>query len=324
MIFGSRYEVDDPEFLQVTKWCDLITEGFSNGDPVSALPWLRFFPMRGLRKLQEGVKLRDPLLRRKLNEHKETFDPENIRDFTDSLIKSSSEPDFLKHCEKDNVTSDVTGVSHVVDDRLEMILFDIFIAGVETTTTTLRWLILYLLHWPSIQDELYEEIINNIGDEKRYPNIGDRSKLPLCQATIQESLRLSSLVPLGASHKTTQNTSVGGLDVPRNTQVLFNLWALHHDPTQWDDPSTFQPHRWLDEEGRYVPGRCISFLPFGAGRRVCLGESLAKTELFLFFTRFMRDFKVLPDTGKKFPGLDGRVGVTLAPLPYTVIIMPRK
>ena len=85
------------------------------------------FNFRGIQKLQKAVEMRDPFLRRKLEEHKATFNPDNLRDFTDSLIKSSQEPEFLKHCEGDGVIDDVTGIYHVCDDRLEMILFDIFL-----------------------------------------------------------------------------------------------------------------------------------------------------------------------------------------------------
>ena len=68
--------------------------------------------------------------------------------------------------------------------------------------------------------QVYEEIVTNISEGKRYPDLNDRPKLPMCQATLQETLRLSSLVPLGGAHKTTCDTTVAGCAIPRETQVL--------------------------------------------------------------------------------------------------------
>ena len=311
-MFGSRYSRQDKEFADVINFSNLITAGFSNGDPVGFIPWLRFFPFDGLSKLKKGIAIRDPFLHKKLMEHKKSFDSENIRDFTDSLIKSSMDESVWEN----------VGLKEVTDDHLEMILFDIFVGGVETTATTLRWIAVYLLHWPDIQDEVYNEIIGEVGSE-RYPELKDRPNLPLTQAVIQETLRFSSLVPLGAPHKATEDSSISGRNVPKDTQILFNFWNLHHNPAEWENPEHFNPRRWLDEEGKYVPGRHKSFLPFSAGRRVCLGESLAKTELFLFFSRLIRDFKIEPNPEEPFPSLQGRIGVTLAPHPFTAITTPR-
>lgn len=313
IVFGEQYKRDDVDFSDAINFSNLITGGFSNGDPVAFLPWLRFFPLPGLKMLKEGIEIRDTLLKRKLKEHRKTFNPEKIRDFTDSLIKSSMDCSLWEN----------VGVKDVTDDHLEMILFDIFVAGVETTATTLRWMTVYLLHWPHIQDEVYNEIIHEVGVE-RYPELSDRKSLHYTQATIQESLRLSSLVPLGAPHKAMEDSSIGGKNVPKDTQILFNIWNFHHDPNEWENPDHFDPTRWLDEEGKYVPGRHKSFLPFSAGRRVCLGESMAKTELFLFFSRLIRDFKLEENTKEPLPNLEGRIGVTLAPHPFSVIFSPRK
>ena len=194
--------------------------------------------------------------------------------------------------------------------------------GLETTTTVLRWLALYLLHWPDVQNQLYNEIIRVVGT-KRYPELKDRENLHLCQATIQETLRLASISPLGLPRKAIHKSSIGGYEIPAETQLIFNYWNMHHDPNEWDDPETFNPHRWLDESGTYIPGRHRSFLPFSTGRRNCVGEMLAKKELFLVLTHFVRDFKVEPNENEKFPTLEGGVGVTLAPLPFTALFTPR-
>ena len=87
----------------------------------------------------------------------------------------------------------------------------------------------------------------------------------------------------------------GGYDVPQGTMVLLNLWMMHHDPDNWTDPEDFKPERFLDENGALAP-KPESWLPFSAGRRVCLGETVAKPEILLLLAGYMRQFKIsLPD-----------------------------
>ena len=203
-----------------------------------------------------------------------------------------------------------------------MILGDIFAAGSETTTTCLRWLTVYLLYWPRIQEEVYNEIVRVVGLH-RYPDLQDRKDLPLAMATIQEALRMSSLLPLGVPHKSMKDSSISGRSIPKDTQILLNLWSIHHDPAEWKNPEEFDPYRWLDEEGKYNPGGYKSFLPFSAGRRVCIGESMARTELFLFFSRLIKDYKIEQNPNESLPSLQGRMGFVLAPHPFTVIFTGR-
>ena len=165
---------------------------------------------------------------------------------------------------------------------------------------------------------LYDEIVNAIGTD-RHPTLSDRPRLPLLRATIQETLRLASLTPLGNPHKTTKDVTIqGDKHIPKGTTVMFNLWNIHHNEENWKNPLEFQPRRWLDAEGKYVPGMHTSFLPFSAGRRVCLGESLAKVELFMFLSRLMRDFKIHPNTDEGLPSLEGNPSFIILPDEFTV------
>lgn len=145
--------------------------------------------------------------------------------------------------------------------------------------------------------------------------------------------------------------SIGGHAVRRGTRVLVNMWAIHHDPEHWDRPDLFHPgnahragsvetshryrcartqrlaafppspDRFLDAGGRRVSPPC--FLPFGAGPRVCVGESLARLELFLFLSSLLQRLSFTLPRGASPPNLQGRLGVVLQPLPYTVVVTPR-
>lgn len=312
MVFGDRYERDDPEFRQLIDFATDIFAGLGNSDAVSFLPWLKYFPLPGLKMLKRAIKIRDALLKKKLLEHKKSFDGENVQNITDALLKVTADEKIIKECGQT-----------FTDGHLEMILNDVFVGGYETTLTTVRWSVLYLIHWPQYQEKIYEEIIKISGAD-RYPDLNDRSSLHFTHACINETLRLCSLAPLSVPHKAIQESSIAGKGVPKDALVLFNIWNIHNNKKYWKDPETFDPARWLDENGEFVVGRHISYLPFSAGRRVCLGESLAKLELFTFYTRMVRNFKIKKVPDAPLPTLDGNIGITLSPKTFKVVFTPRE
>ena len=106
IVFGYHYSRYDEEFADVIKFMTLVMEGLGNGDPVAWFPWLRFFPLNGITKLKQGIEIRDPLLRKKLKEHRESFNPEKLRDFTDSLIKSSQDETIWENDGMKNLTDE--------------------------------------------------------------------------------------------------------------------------------------------------------------------------------------------------------------------------
>ena len=164
---------------------------------------------------------------------------------------------------------------------------------------------------------LHQELDQVIGPD-RLPELDDKKNLPHLEAIITETLRLSSLVPLRVPRKTTVDTTLQGYSIPKGTTVLMNLWSLHHDPEIWDEPEAFRPERFLDEEGNFVPPKADRFLPFSAGRRVCLGESLARIELFLVLARLLHSFKFENPAGCDLPTLEPITGIVLMPRPFSV------
>ena len=90
----------------------------------------------------------------------------------------------------------------------------------------------------------------------------------------------------------------GGYELPKDTWVMVNLWALHHDPKEWNDPEMFKPERFLDEDGKMAP-KPNSYLPFSSGRRVCVGEALAKSELLLSLSLLCQRFRFEVPPGEK-------------------------
>ena len=291
----------------------MLLSGLKTTEAVGFLPWLRIFPLKGLSKLKKGLSYRDIYFRRKVKEHQLNFDPECLKDFTDVVIKESQDQSFAKKY----------GVPGFTNDIIEMFVFDVFVGGVETILTSIRWFIMFMLHWSQYQDKINEEIINVIGSQ-RYPSFKDRKNLPFLQAYIHESMRFSSISPLGAPRKTTLDTSIGEIPISVNSIVIFNFWNYHRSPEYWEDPHIFNPHRWLDENGNdFHLGKYSSYLPFSAGIRGCPGEALAKFEMFLFISRLLRDFRVEKDPDGPMPDLEGDLGIVMAPKPFSVIFKAR-
>uniref|UniRef100_A0A8C6UZ12 Cytochrome P450, family 17, subfamily A, polypeptide 2 n=1 Tax=Neogobius melanostomus TaxID=47308 RepID=A0A8C6UZ12_9GOBI len=285
LVFSATYRRDDAELKEVIDYNNGIVETIARGGLVDLFPWLQRFPSRSLTKLKQCITVRDRLLQRKLDQHKGDggVDP---RDLLEALLRG-------QEGQKSEVIS---------DDHVLMTAAETFGAGVETTSTTLLWIIAYMLHHPEVQARAQRELEEQVGLE-RPVRLSDRTRLPV-------------LIP----HTALTRTSLGGHPVQPGTRVLVNMWALHHNPTDWPKPDLFNP-RFLDGRGGRVSPSC--FLPFGAGPRVCVGESLARLELFLFLSSLLQRISFsLPPAGP-VPDLRGRLGVVLQPPPYLVVATPR-
>ncbi|KAF7710409.1 hypothetical protein HF521_009281 [Silurus meridionalis] len=153
----------------------------------------------------------------------------------------------------------------------------------------------------------------------RHPQVNDRGNLPYLEATIREVLRIRPVSPLLIPHVAQSDSNIGEYAVQKGTRVIVNLWSLHHDEKEWKNPALFNPERFLNEEGNSLCCPSLSYLPFGAGVRVCLGEALAKLELFLFLSWILQRFTLEVPAGHPLPELLGKFGVVLQPQKYKVI-----
>nr|XP_046200609.1 cytochrome P450 2K1-like isoform X3 [Oncorhynchus gorbuscha] len=143
-----------------------------------------------------------------------------------------------------------------------------------------------------------------------------RKNLPYTDAVIHETQRLANIVPMSIPHTTSQDVTFQGYFIKKGTDVLPLLTSVLRDESEWKSPHTFNPDHFLDEEGRFV--KKDAFMPFSAGRRVCPGESLARMELFLFFTSLLQHFCFSPPprVGEEDLDLTPSLGFTLSPSPH--------
>uniref|UniRef100_A0A8C8ZD20 Steroid 17-alpha-hydroxylase/17,20 lyase n=1 Tax=Prolemur simus TaxID=1328070 RepID=A0A8C8ZD20_PROSS len=177
--------------------------------------------------------------------------------------------------------------------------------------------------WLQLKKKIYEEIDQNIGFS-RTPTISDRSNLILLEATIREVLRIRPVAPLLIPHKANIDSSIGEYAIDKGTEVVVNLWALHHNEKEWHQPDQFMPERFLDSTGSQLISPSLSYLPFGAGPRSCVGEVLARQELFLFTSWLLQRFDLeVPDDGQ-LPSLEGNPKLVFLIEPFKVKIKVRQ
>uniref|UniRef100_A0A3Q4I765 Uncharacterized protein n=1 Tax=Neolamprologus brichardi TaxID=32507 RepID=A0A3Q4I765_NEOBR len=154
--------------------------------------------------------------------------------------------------------------------------------------------------------------------------VEDRKNLPYTDAVIHESQRLSNIVPMAIPHRTSRDVSLHGYFIKEGTTVFPLLTSVLYDESEWENPFTFNPSHFLDQEGKFV--RRDAFMSFSAGRRVCLGEGLARMEIFLFFTSLLQHFRFTPPPGVSEDELDLTpvVGFTLSPSPQKLCAVRRQ
>ncbi|XP_066532137.1 cytochrome P450 2K4-like isoform X2 [Hoplias malabaricus] len=301
IVYGSRFKYSDPEFKQMV---DRANENVRIGGSAalrifSLFPWIgRFLSDR--RKLVSNGEKNNKQIRELVEALKKTLNPDEPRGIVDSfLIRKQSDEQSGK---KD---------SRFHEKNLFVTVANLFVAGTDTTGTTLRWGLLLMAKYPHIQDRVQEEIQKVIGG--RQPVTEDRKYLPYTDAVIHEIQRLANIVPLGLPHETSCDVHFNGYFIKKGTTVYALLTSVLQDEDEWESPHTFNPAHFLNEKGQFV--KRDAFLPFSAGRRACLGESLARMELFLFFTSLLQDFHFTPPPGVTEEQLDLTpvVGITLNP-----------
>ncbi len=201
---------------------------------------------------------------------------------------------------------------------------DLIIAGTDTSAQTVNWFLLLLANRPEIQARVHEELDRVIGRDA-VPTVEDRTRLPYVFACLAESMRYRTIGPLGLPHKASEDTEIGGYLIPAGTQVLGNIYSIHHDPRYWDSPDEFIPERFLPlADGSMAPAMTSqAYLPFGTGHRSCPGRRFAETTVWLHITRMLHRLHLETPDGKPLSE-DERFGLAISPKPYSLKITRRR
>lgn len=307
---GLRLSQSDGEFMTLLqKITRLFRTGNPSGDILDVLPFLRFiFPgLAGYRERKSATEHGHKFLREAIREHMRTLDENEPRDFIDVYVKEMKKNDGIN-----NVT--------YTEDGLVMILLDLFSAGAESVANSLDYSLLYMILHPHIQRKVQEELDAVVG-RSRKPSLDDRSRLPYLDATLTEALRINPIAPVAPHHRVMTDTKLNGYDIPKDTSVIISMWSVLNDPDHWGDPEVFRPERFLDSNGKFVKDEWM--INFGSGKRYCIGESLARNILFLFFATFLQEFSISSPEGDPRPKTIPQTGFTTAPYPFRIKLKQR-
>ncbi|MEE6506783.1 hypothetical protein FKM82_007853 [Ascaphus truei] len=303
IVFGERFDTEDEIFQTLLRMVNenitfLGKRGFQMYNTYPSI--LKRLPGEH-NKIFQNASMLQTFLRGLIDNHITTRDPNCPRDFVDT---------FLNKIEEEAGNPD----SHFTLDSLAYTTFNLFIAGTETTSSTIRWALRLMLAYPEIQKKIQNEIDDVLGSQK-CPSLEDRVRLPYTDAVIHEVQRFASIIPTGLPHAALYDIKFKGYTIPKDTQIITFLHSALYDVKYWDKPEQFNPGRFLDENGKFVKNE--AHIPFGAGKRSCIGEALAKTEIFIFLVSLLQKFTLSSSPGKSGP-IELVGGGTRAPKPYDV------
>ncbi|CAL9765690.1 unnamed protein product [Musa acuminata subsp. burmannicoides] len=228
---------------------------FNIGDFVPAIAWMDLQGVqRHLRRTHEKI---DALITAFVAEHEATKHEREGR------------PDVLDLVMANRV--DAEGVS-LSDVNIKGFISDMFVAGTDTSSIIVEWALAEMLRNPTILQRAQDEMDQVIGKNRRIEE-SDIPNLPYLRAICKEALRLHPSTPLSLPHYTFEACEVDGYHIPPNTRLIVNVWAIGRDPDVWEDPLEFKPERFLSGRNAKIEpqGNDFELIPFGAGRRICVG-----------------------------------------------------
>nr|XP_060618179.1 cytochrome P450 1A4-like [Anolis sagrei ordinatus]XP_060618180.1 cytochrome P450 1A4-like [Anolis sagrei ordinatus] len=300
LCFGKRYNHNDKEFLGVIKLNDDFVKASSAFNPADFIPCLRYLPLPAAKVARTFYRKLNDFVSACVEHHCTTYDKNYVRDITDALITVGNE-------KKEDAKTALS------DKKIINTVNDIFGAGFSTITACLQWIYLYLISKPEFQTKIQEEIDEKIG--LRPPRFDDRKILHYTEAFINEIFRHCSFLPFTIPHCTTRDAVLNGYYIPQSTCIFINMYQVNHDEAVWEDPYSFKPERFLNESGELNKSLVEKVLIFGMGIRKCLGEELARNEVFVIITTILQQLRLEKPPEDQLD-LTPVYGLTMSPKPY--------
>jgi len=282
VVFGDRFEYSD-EKLANLQFKDFVGAAMKN----QIVPILKYLPgdpigyRSGLKDFEKSLQF----AKDQIEKHKEEINYDNPpRDFVDAFLVKMKE-------EEGNPDTPFTVVNFLTT------VMQFYIAGTDTTSSQLYWCYLYAGLYPEVQEKIYLEIKQTVGE--RPVTYADRNSMPYTTAVLTEIQRQRNVALGTLLHYTSSDIKVLGVNIPKGTTVRGNIMAALHDENVYPEPDKFKPERFFNKDGKFVKPDSKHAVNFGTGRRVCLGEHLARAELFMFFVATLQKFEIRLPEGQK-------------------------
>jgi len=245
----------------------------ANGTFFRAFPFLEKFPFfPPTKKLLQAKKDLVGLFIKMMDEFKDTEDETNA---ISMMMKAT----------KDNKMNQ----KEIIANMLVL-----FVAGHETTATALTCGLHELSKHPDLQEEIYQEVVNTLGESSSssLPQLQELDNLPCLSNFMSEVLRLYPPATIVATRAAFQDVQYKNHVIPKGSIVGINITSIHRHPKYWDNPDVFDPRRFLPEN--HKNRHKFAYLPFSLGLRQCTGMQFSLAEQALFYIALLRKFKVVP------------------------------
>ncbi|KAL9248452.1 Flavonoid-6-hydroxylase-like protein [Drosera capensis] len=279
-----------------------------------SIPALRWFDIGGYKKaMKEAAKRMDCILQGLLDEHKrkpQQTDQNGHQDFIYALLSiiDGSNP----HLPRENA-----------DVIIKSTCLSLLLGGSDTTTVTLTWALSLLVNNPQVLKKAQDELDEHV-ERDRQVNDSDTKHLVYLQAIIKETMRLYPAGPILAPRESVTDCIVAGYHVPARTRLMINLWKLQNDPKVWPNPSEFQPERFLTSHQNVdVWGQNFELLPFGSGKRMCIGINFSLQIMALILGSLLHSFHISLPSGKPIDMSESSGLSNIKATPLEVWVSPR-
>ncbi|XP_047326752.1 flavonoid 3'-monooxygenase-like [Impatiens glandulifera] len=258
------------------------------------IPCLAYFDLQGIeKKMKRLVKRFDDVLELMINERMREDDNNEKTDFLKGLL---------------NLRKGGDAKTPLTKSHLKSLLMDMFIGGTGTTTNMMEFMLAEMMNDPQIMKKAQQELEVVVGSN----NIVEEShihKLPYLYAVMKETLRLHPPAPLLVPHSPSESCTIGGYTIFKGTRVFINVWAIHRDASFWENPLKFDPQRFMNSKYDYS-GNEFNYLPFGSGRRICVGIEIAERMFLYLMASLLHSFEWKVSDGEKLD-LEEKFGLAL-------------
>uniref|UniRef100_A0ACD5U3L6 Uncharacterized protein n=1 Tax=Avena sativa TaxID=4498 RepID=A0ACD5U3L6_AVESA len=232
-----------------------------------------------------------------------------------------------------DVTIPEEGNRPLTDDEIVALCSEFLNAGTDTTSTGLQWIMAELVKNQAVQKKLYDEIKSTCGDDDGDEDVSEdkieAARMPYLKAVILEGLRKHPPGHFVLPHKAAQDMEVGGYLIPKGTTVNFMVAEMGRDEGTWEKAMEFVPERFLEEDGNKLAAvdmygtKGIKMMPFGVGRRICAGISIAMLHLEYFVANMVKEFEWKEVAGKEVDFSEKREFTTVMANPLRPRLVPR-